>query len=648
MLWAVVLLPLAAGAVAWPVGDALQRRGRTVGRPLGIAVGSVVALVLPLAVAAAVRPAATTLVWGGGLTLELSAAGVAGVLAVLVPFVAAPVIVFAGYHEDDDGAPRLLGLMAAFVGSMQLLVLAADLLGLLIAWELVGALSWSLIGVRWRDMDNPRRAAHAFNATRLGGIGLVLAAGAAFAGTGSLSYAALGELPGPWLDVVAGGVLVAAAAKSAQLPFAPWLYSAMAGPTPVSALLHSATMVAAGAYALIRLEPVLAATGWFGSATVAVGLATALAGGVTAAVEDHGKRALAASTSSQYGLMFVAVGAGVPAAAAAHLVAHALFKALLFLGMGVGIHAVGDPDVHRMRLGRALPRVAGAFAVGSLALAAVPPLGGAWTKDAVVAAGFHASAWVGGLTLVAGFLSAIYATRLYLLAFGRRGAPHPVDGRLHAPAAVETAVLWVFALASVLLGLLWLPGGADAVRRLTGFEVTEAALWELAVAVALVAFAVGWVAVQVRRTGAAVFGLPPGVRHRIGGWYGLPEATRVVVVDPFLLLCRRLGQVDDVAVDGAVGAVAGTARRASALLSRWAELGVDGAVALIAGGTGLASRTSARADDRRVDGAVEGLAATVGDAGRRARGLQTGLAHHYYLLMAVGVVVLAATVAIWR
>ncbi|MFP5252252.1 MAG: NADH-quinone oxidoreductase subunit L [Actinomycetes bacterium] len=644
-----VLLPLAAGAVAWPVGGALQRRGHAVGRPLGVAVGSVVALLLPLAVAAAVRPAATTLVWGGGLMLELSAAGVAGVLAVLVPFVAAPVIVFAGYHEDEDGAPRLLGLMAAFVGSMQLLVLAADLLGLLIAWELVGALSWSLIGVGWRDMDNPRRAAHAFNATRLGGIGLVLAAGAAFAGTGSLSYAALGELSGPLLDVVAGGVLVAAAAKSAQLPFAPWLYSAMAGPTPVSALLHSATMVAAGAYALIRLEPVLAATDWFGPATVVLGLATALAGGATAAVEDHGKRALAASTSSQYGLMFVAVGAGVPGAAAAHLVAHALFKALLFLGVGVGIHAVGDPDIHRMRLGRALPRVAGAFAVGSLALAAVPPLGGAWTKDAVVAAGFHASAWVGGLTLVAGFLSAIYATRLFLLAFGRRDVPRPVaDGRLHAPAAVETAVLWVFALASVLLGLLWLPGGAGAVRRLTGFEVPEAALWELVVAVALISAAAGWVAVQVRRTGAATLGLPPGVRHRIAGWYGLPEATRVVVVDPFLRLCRRLGQVDDVAVDGAVGAVAGAARRASALLSRWAELGVDGAVRLIAGAAGLASRTSAVADDRRVDGAVEGLAAAVGDAGRRARGLQTGLSHHYYLLMTVGVVVLVATVAIWR
>lgn len=648
MLWAVVLVPLAAGAVAWPVGGALQRRGHTVRRPLGIAVGSVVALLLPLAAVAAGRQAATTLVWGGGLTLELSAAGVAGVLAVLVPLVAAPVAVYAGYHEDEDGAPRLLGLMAAFVGSMELLVLAADLLSLLIAWELVGALSWSLIGVRWRDVDNPRRAAHAFNATRSAGIGLVLAAGAAFAGTGSLSYDTLGALPGPLLDLVAAGVLVAAAAKSAQLPFAPWLYSAMAGPTPVSALLHSATMVAAGAYALIRLQPALAATGWFGPATIAVGLTTALAGGVAAAVEDHGKRVLAASTSAQYGLMFVAVGAGAPGAAAVHLVAHAVFKALLFLGMGVGIHAVGDPDIHRMRLGRALPRVAAAFAVGTLALAAVPPLGGAWTKDAVVAAGFHASAWVGGLTLVAGFLSAIYATRLFLLAFGRPDKPRPVDGRLHTPATVETAVLWVLALASVLLGLLWLPGGADAVTRLTGFEVPEAALWELAVAVALVAVAAGWVTVQVRRTGAATLGLPPGVRHRIGGWYGLPEATRVVVVDPFLLLCRRLGQIDAVAVDGAVGAVAGTARRTSRALSRWAELGVDGTVALIAATTGRASQTSARADDRRVDGAVEGLAAGIGDAGRRARGLQTGLAHHYYLLMAVGVVVLAATVAIWR
>ena len=522
------------------------------------------------------------------------------------------------------------------------------MLTLLIAWELVGALSWALIGADWRDVDNPKRAAHAFNATRFGGIGLFLAAGAAFAGTGSLAYADLGGLSGSRLSVVAAGVLVAAAAKSAQLPFAPWLYSAMAGPTPVSALLHSATMVAAGAYVLIRLEDVLAPTGWFGPATIAVGLTTALAGGLVAAVEHHGKRVLAASTSAQYGLMFVAVGAGVPAAAAAHLIAHALFKALLFLGVGVGMHAVGDPDIRRMRLGRVLPRAGAAFAIGALALAAVPPLGGAWTKDAVVAAAFHTSGWVGGLVLAAGFLSAVYATRLYLLAFGRGGEPGPGDGDVLRPPVTEVVVLGVFAAASLVMGLLWLPAGAGVVDAWVGTEIIEAAPWELAVAVALLAVAVAWVAAQVRRTGAADLGLPASARRAVMGWYGMPTATRVVVVNPTLALCRMLARFDDTVIDGTVRAVPWLVRSVSRLLGRWAELGVDGAVMLVAGTASWAARTSSTTDDRRVDGAVEGLATAVGFTGHRARQLQTGLAHQYYLLMTVGVVVIAVTVAIWR
>ena len=143
-------------------------------------------------------------------------------MAVLVPVVAAPVIVYASVHEDEAGLPRLLGLMTVFVASMELLVLAGDLLTLLIAWELVGALSWALIGADWRDVDNPKRAAHAFNATRFGGIGLFLAAGAAFAGTGSLAYADLGGLSGSRLSVVAAGVLTCGAVASVQLCIDQW------------------------------------------------------------------------------------------------------------------------------------------------------------------------------------------------------------------------------------------------------------------------------------------------------------------------------------------------------------------------------------------------------------------------------------------
>jgi len=378
VIWLVPLLPAAAGVALWCGGRRLSRAA--------LATGAVVAILVSLGIAAAVGVRSASFGWGAGLELTLDAVGLSRVMALLVPVIAAPVTAYAAFHEPEHGLGRLVGMLTAFVGAMELLVLASDLLTLLIGWELVGVLSWALIGFEWRDTAKVQSAGQAFVPTRFGDLGLFLAAGAAFAASGSMRFDALGGLTGANLDVVAAGVLVAAIAKSGQLPFSPWLFSAMAGPTPVSALLHSATMIAAGAYALARLQPALSQASWFGPAVLGIGLATALAGGVVALLQDHGKRVLAASTSAQYGLMFVAVGAGFPGAAGAHLVTQAFFKALLFLTIGVAITAAGTADITRMRLGRALPAVAAASLVGSLALAAVPPLGGAWTKEAIVAA----------------------------------------------------------------------------------------------------------------------------------------------------------------------------------------------------------------------------------------------------------------------
>ncbi len=648
MIWAVPLVPSVAGAVVWCAG---RRASRAT-----LAAGAVVAILAALAIAIAVgtSEASGTFGWGAGLELTLTATGLSRVMAVLVPVIAAPVVAYACYHELDLGLSRLVGLMTSFVGAMELLVLADDLLTLLIGWELVGALSWALIGFEWREVAKVQSASQAFVPTRFGDLGLFVAAGAAFAATGSMRFDALGSVTGANLHVVAAGVLVAAVAKSAQLPFSPWLFSAMAGPTPVSALLHSATMVAAGAYALARLQPALAAAEWFGPTVLGIGLATALAGGVVALLQDHGKRVLAASTSAQYGLMFIAVGAGYPGAAGAHLVTQAFFKALLFLAVGVAMQAAATGDITRMRVGRALPAIAACALAGSLALAAVPPLGGAWTKGAIIAAAGEKSIALAVGAAVAGGLGAAYVTRLHILAFGRGNL-----SKTPRPTQVETVAVAALALGTVALSLLWLPGSAARVESITGGRIGEESLG--LAAIGIVSVVAGFFA------GRALARRPLHVPAVLVDWLGIPTATRRLVVDPALATARALAAFDERIVDAGVRAAAWLGDALSRLLARRDSLTVDaivesvgrsgvrlahrwtrsddrvldGAVESIARAGVRVASTSTRTDDRVLDGAVEGVAAGVAVAGRAARRSQTGMAHHYLLGIAAGIVVLA-------
>ena len=664
---ALVALPLLGGPLVWLTG------GRSTGRRVVGSVAVAVSLAtLALAVAAAWQAPSWSAAWGTGLRLTLAADGVAGAVAVLVALVGAAVVAYASVHESGEGLSRLLGLLVAFVGVMQLLVLAADLLTLLIAWELSAALSWALIGSNWRSSDDVARAAHAYNATRAGSLGLVVAAGAAVAGTGSAAYGSLDQLEGGLLTAAAAGIVFAAASKSAQVPFAPWLYSAMAGPTPVSALLHSATMVAAGAYALIRLGEPLSRAAWFGPAVVAIGVATAITGGVVALCEIHVKRILAASTSAQYGLMFVAVGVGSGAAAATHLVAHGLFKSLLFLVAGVGMHQAGTADVRGWQVRHQVPRVAVAGGIGALALAAVPPIGAAWTKGQIAAAALEAAPAVGALVLVAGVLSAAYAARLQVLSFGR-AAPGG-EGRMAEVPRLELVSLAVLAAATLLLSVVWLPGAASVVASVTGEAVLHESAVELIVSSLLVAGGLAWGWALARNVERPRGQLAQRVASTAAGWYGLPQLTQRVVVDPTLALARTLSRFDDLVLDAPARAVAGAGARAARLLPRfddafvdgavrtvasagrvlsrglawWVERGVDGAVVTLAAATERIGEWSRLGDDRAVDGAVEGVAAAVGATGHRSRRLQSGLAHHYYVIAVVGLATLVGVAAIWR
>src|SRR5450756_2162612 len=457
MIWLLVLTPVICGLAL------LLAAPRRAAGALGAAV---LALVAALALADAWLQPATELLWGGPLRLELGVAGVARILVVLVPVVAAPIVAFAGsVHRDDPGVRRLVGLLVAFVGAMELLVVAADLLTLLIAWELVAAFSWALIAHHWQQARPPQAALVAFVTVRFGAIGLFVAAGAAYAATGSLSFDAIAGTRGATLGWIAAGVLLAAAAKSAQVPFSNWLFSAMEGPSPVSALLHSATMVAAGAYVLIRLQPVLEPVAWFSPAVVALGLVSALAGGVVALLQTDFKRALAASTTAQYGLMLIAVGVGSVAAATAQLVAHAFFKSLLFLAAGLVLSIAGTGDLGRLRLSSAQRAAAVLCGIGALALAAVPPLGGAFSKELVFTAAAGYGLWLGIGVVVAGFLSALYAGRIFALSYG------PVLVARRSPAFASHAGLRAEAVSAL--------GACDVGSDWPGFKTPNTPVWAM-------------------------------------------------------------------------------------------------------------------------------------------------------------------------
>lgn len=638
-LAALPLLPALAAVIV----VAVRRRPGVVGK---VAVGALVLTIVIGLWAAATQPDAAFR-WGPNIELRLAVEGFSRTMVVLVPLVATPIVAYAAATEAF-GRTRLLAGMLAFVAAMLVLVTAVDLLTLLIAWEIVGAMSWLLIGHGWRDPGNPRAAAQAFLTTRIGDLGLYVAAGVTFATAGSFELAEVGALASPAREVVAFGVLFAAAAKSAQVPFSPWLFAAMAGPTPVSALLHSATLVAAGAYLLIQLAPALEPVSWFLPAVAIVGLVTAICGGVVALVQTEAKRALAGSTSAQYGLMFLAVGAGFPAAAAIQLVAHAAFKSLLFLGAGVAIHTSGSPRLDAMGLGRVLPRVGALSAIGALALAAVPPLGGAWTKEQVLAGAGETSIWllIGGLT--AGFLTALYATRYQLLAWGvgERSAQRADASAL--PGAVVVAGMAFLAAITLLLSALWLPGARPIAEQLAGGRLPDGSPAEAVAGLLIVLtglFAAGWL---WRRGALATLTLAPRTQAIVGDWLALPVLTRNLVVMPVVSVSRLLARIDDRVIDAGVRRAAWLASAVSRLFARRGEFAIDGIVQGLAAAALLTAEGSRVADDRGIDGAVEATGRGVGFGGHQSRRLQTGQSHHYYVIAAVGFAAIAATLVVFR
>ena len=313
------------------------------------------------------------------------------VVLVTVAVVTVLVLIFATGDVTDSTA-RFHGLMLLFLSAVVITAAAENLLTLLIAWEVMGATSYALIGFRWRDPSTGEAGMVAFLTTRAADIGLYVAAGAALAGGAGLGLGQLAQASDGWRNVIAAGIVAAALGKAAQLPFSFWLARAMAGPSAVSALLHSAAMVAMGGYLLLRVSDLLQITGWAATTVAWAGALTAVLMGVVALLQSDLKQLLAASTAAQLGFVVLAAGVGAIGGGTSHFVAHAATKALLFLLAGAWLTALGTKQLDRLvGVGRRWPGLGAVAVVGLLSLAGIAPLSLWVTKDTVLAGALHES-----------------------------------------------------------------------------------------------------------------------------------------------------------------------------------------------------------------------------------------------------------------
>ncbi|MGW0825368.1 proton-conducting transporter transmembrane domain-containing protein [Streptomyces sp. NPDC002845] len=614
VLWALVALPLAAGAGLVVVGRAADRAAPVVAVTAAVA-GLVLACLLAFDHATAEAPLLA------GPPFRFQVDGLSGLLVVTVTAVTAAVVAFSVWDiGPGEARARFFGLMLLFSGSMLATVTAANLLVLLMGWEVMGATSWALIGYWWRDPDRVRAADTAFVTTRTADLGLYLAAGAALAGgrPGSLALDRLDEAADPWLSVITAGVIVSALGKSAQLPLSFWLSRAMQGPSPVSALLHSATMVVAGAYLLLRLQPLLAASGWGGPVVAWTGAATAVLLGLVAVAQSDLKQLLAASSCAQIGFMVLAAGASGIAGGTLQLMAHAAAKSLAFLAAGAWLTLLGAKALPALQGAARRHRTAGlTFTVAALTLAGLPPLSLWAAKDLLLAAALEDSGWLYATGLAAAVVSAAYSVKALWFVW------RPYDGR----GATGTSrlpllgglPLVALAVACAALSVPAFPPVRDAVVRIVGYGAPPAPhLWEfvLSGALAVLASAAAWA------WGSRAVPLPVSVRGWFRDWLGLEAVARAVVVRPVLGLARALAAFDD----------------------RVLDRGVDGAAR---GVVRLAVRTDRRTE-QGVDGAVEGVASATGTLGRWARRPQTGQLHQYLAQAVAAFTVLAVVFVLVR
>ncbi len=474
-----------------------------------------------------------------------------------------------GYMEHDPRRRRFFGYLNLFIAAMLLLVLAADYLLVFVGWEGVGLASYLLIGF-WQHKDSAAVAAKkAFVVNRVGDIGLSLAVMSMWALFGSSAFATVNSgaehVSDTWATLLGLMLLLAACGKSAQVPLQSWLLDAMEGPTPVSALIHAATMVTAGVYLVTRSHAIYAQTDAASTAVVIVGTVTALAGAIIGCAKDDIKKALAGSTMSQIGYMMLAAGLG-PAGyvfAIFHLLTHGFFKANMFLGAGSVMHGMND-DVNMRHYGAlrtSMKITFVTFAFGYLAILGIPPFAGFFSKDKIIEAAFADNTIIGLCALLGAGITAFYMTRVMLMTFfgKKRWAD---DVHPHESPAVMTWPLIILAALSLGGGALYFAGHwiVDWLEPVVGHEeehapVSAVVMTLITLAVVAVGLAIAVLVYRREIPREAPVKVSPATTFARRDLYG-DALNEAVLMRPGQYLTRTLVWLDNRGVDGLVNGMA--------------------------------------------------------------------------------------------
>ncbi|EWT00020.1 NADH-quinone oxidoreductase subunit L [Intrasporangium oryzae NRRL B-24470] len=621
--WLLVALPLAGATMLLLGGRRTDKFGPVVATALSWAafvVGAII-FVEMLGRGADSRAQNVTLYeWVTAGTFKLSAGMLVDqlsmVFVLLVTFVGSLIHVYSlGYMEHDPDKRRFFAYLNLFVGAMLLLVLANSYLLLYVGWEGVGLASYLLIGFWNWNPAYATAANKAFVVNRVGDFGLTVALMLMFFHFGAVDFqtvlgksAALTGANQGFMTAMGLMLLLGACGKSAQFPLQSWLGDAMAGPTPVSALIHAATMVTAGVYLIVRSAPIFEAAPTAQLVVVIVGAITLLFGAIVGCAKDDIKKALAASTMSQIGYMMLAAGLGPVGYAFAifHLLTHGFFKAGMFLGAGSVMHGMNDKvDMRRFGgLSGAMKITWATFGLGWLAILGVPPFSGYWSKDKIIEAAFIGEGWrpwvFGGAALIGAGITAFYMSRLFFMTFHGKKR-WDADDHPHESPRIMTVPMIVLAVGSAFLGLIlsWNDMFVSWLEPVTGAE-------------------------------------PEGA-HPVVPVPLLLTLTLLLVAGGVFLAWMRYWR-DDVPVTAPAGSLVTQAARKDLYQDQVNE------ALLMRPGIHL-TRSLVFADSKGVDGAVGGLAALVGGTSSRLRKLQNGFARSYALTMLAGVVAILG--ALW-
>ncbi|HEY0862808.1 MAG TPA: NADH-quinone oxidoreductase subunit L [Lacunisphaera sp.] len=663
-LWLIPALPLAAAVI----GALVPRSGRTLaaGAAIGAMAGAFLLACLALAGALA-DPSAHQVFnfsWfdlgAGALRLGFLLDPLTAFMAVMVTFVSLLIFIFStGYMKEDANAKQFFCFLSLFAAAMLGLIVANSLLLLFVCWELVGLASYLLIGFWFHKPSAAAAAKKAFITTRIGDLGFLLgllwlqdAQGTLLfydGGAGFLEPAALANLsallPCGLAASTAIGLLVfcGAVGKSGQFPLHVWLPDAMEGPTPVSALIHAATMVAAGVFLIARVYPLMAADQALTGVPVhaltvvaGIGAITALLGALIATAQNDIKRILAFSTVSQLGYMMLALGVGSWVAAIFHLLTHAFFKALLFLGAGSVIHAAHhEQDIRRLGgLSQKMKVTFITFTIGTMALVGVPLFfSGFWSKEAILHAahGWQVSHLPFYAAVLGVVLTAFYNTRLMAETFFGSSRSENA-GHAHENGPAMTLPLVMLAACAVLLSLVNLPSYPWLQAKLLGLhEVHGHPLFEgaglMGLSVLLVALGIGF--------GWALYGRHPRAKAES------PDPLAARAPGPMSALANRLGF--DELYAATVGRLNDALATLSDLLDRFVWGGVIRFLAGLGQFTGLVSRET---DERTLNGGFDSTSKGLRGAGQAYSDAQTGEAHGYLRTLALGFVILLILVVL--